>query len=188
MQPKRRSHYAHTVAMTLISITIAITISGCATPYKEPTGDSVASIEFIDETSQPMSVHMHGDSKECTDRTNTGGVQAKSERKLVVPANQDVVFTVGMDPKGTNFALMFGAVGALIAANTHLGCTPTIDFVPEVGRTYIFRMNTDSKNCSYQFYAKPSANQRPEEATPVAFTEREWIRAATEAGPFCKKK
>jgi hypothetical protein len=172
----------------LLSVGTVVFAAGCATPYKEPTGSNVASIEFIDETSQPMSVHLHGDAKECTDRVNTGGVQPNSRRKVVVRAEQSTAFTVGMDPKGLGISHMFGALGALLGANTYKGCTPTLDFIPEAGRTYVFRMNSDASVCSYQFFARPLAGQPADEAVPVNFTQREWIRASTETGPFCKKK
>ena len=177
----------------LLSVATAVAISGCAAPqYIEPAGNSIASIEFIDEASErTMSIYFHGDSKECTDRTTAGLVQPKSQRKLAIPAGQDLVFTVGLNASiGKSLAILAtgGAIGGLIAASTYKGCLPTIDFVPEVGGIYVFRMNLDGKDCSYQFFAKPSANQQSDKALPVAFTTREWIRAFGEAGPFCKKK
>lgn len=164
----------------------AMFITGCATSYKEPNGEKVASIEFINEASEPMSLHLHGGAEECTDRMSAGTVQGKSERKLVVPSAENVVFTVGMTPNGTSIRRVFGIAGLI--ATAHKGCTPTIDFTPETGRSYVFRINSDGNDCNYQFYLKPSASQQPEEVVPVAFTKRDWIRAMSESGPFCKKK
>jgi hypothetical protein len=175
----------------LLSVATAIAISGCVKPYIEPTGTSIASIEFINDAPETMPIYLHGDSKECTDRMSAGFVQPKAQRKLIIPAGQNLVFTAGVNVgTGKSIALgaMGGAIGGLVAATIYKGCLSTIDFFPEVGGTYVFRMNSDGKDCSYQFFAKPSANQRPDEVLPVAFTTREWIRAMGEAGPFCKKK
>ena len=152
--------------------------------YQEPTGSSVATIEFINESTSPMATHFYKDATECTDRTNAGGVPASSQRKLLIPAGKNLAFTVAMDPKGASAALAFGALGALLLSNQ--GCTPTIDFVPEVGRTYVFRMKSEANDCVYHFYATPQAGQT--EASNVPLTKREWIRPMGEAGPFCTKK
>lgn len=174
-------------AATHILLLMAVmSITGCATNYKEPTGEKVASVEFINESSEPMSLELYGGAKECTNRMRAGQVQAKSERKLAVPAGEDTVITVGMTPNGTNIQRTFGIVGLI--ATAHKGCRPTVDFTPETGRAYVFRMNSDGSDCSYQFYVKPSPNQRPDEVVPVVFTERNWIRPMSESGPFCKSK
>jgi len=184
---KREHHPAHTVAMALF-ITVAVTLTGCATPYKEPTGNSIASIEFVNDGSEPMVVHFHGGAEECTDRMKAASVQPNAQHKLAVAAGKNEVFTVGMTPNGKNTMRVFGVVGVLASMPFHKGCTPTIDFVPEVGRAYEFRMSSEGNTCNYQFYSKPSATQRAEKPVFVAFTEREWIRAMGEGGPFCKKK
>lgn len=184
---KREHHPAHTVALTLL-ITVAVTLAGCATPYKEPAGDSIASIDFINDGSEPMVVYFHRGPEECTDRMKAGGVQPNAHRKLVVAAGKNEVFTVGMSPNGKNTMRVFGVVGVLASMPLHKGCTPTIDFVPEVGRAYEFSMSSEGNDCRYQLHSKPSATQRAEKPVFVAFTEREWIRAMDEAGPFCKKK
>jgi hypothetical protein len=173
--------------ITLFVVALTTSIVGYAGEYQEPVGDATAKIEFIDDASQKMSIHFYADSKECTDRTNSG-VKPNEQRKLAIVAGQDVTFTVGMDPKGASAALSFGAIGALVGANIFKGCTPTITFHPEAGRNYVFRMNTDGKDCSYKFYAKPAAEgAQPGEELPVAFGEREWFRAWGNSGPWCKK-
>jgi hypothetical protein len=192
MLSRSTAHRTNTCQHILVlTAALTITIPGHAATYKEPTDGPTASIEFVDESpSQKMSLHFHGGAEECTDRINVGGVQANSRRALVVPAGKEFVFTAGMDPNGAGMALLgLGAVGGLMAAsNTNTSCTPTIDFVPEAGSAYMFRMTTDGKGCGFKFHLKPSATQSPDDAPPVAFETRQWIRAWGSSGPFCKKK
>jgi hypothetical protein len=189
MQSKKDVHHLPMPLLRAVSIcTAALVASGCAVPYKEPTGKSTATIEFIDDASDKMSVHLHGDAKECTDRASAGFVASKSQRALTIPAGDQLVFTVGMDAGSAGqLALAFGAIGVALMP-TYVGCTPTIDFVPEVGKSYVFRMNSDGKNCSFRFYGRSAVSQKTEDLSPVTFTTREWIRANGEAGPWCKKR
>lgn len=162
----------------------AIVLAGCATQYVAPAGGPISTIEFTNEAPKPMSVHLHGGSAECTDRRSAGLVKPESVRKVAVPAGSSFVFTAGVDTGNPSAFGALGAAGGIIAALTYKGCTPTIEFVPEANRAYLFRMTSDGKDCSYQFTTQDSNGK----VQPVMFTAREWIRASTEAGPFCRKK
>jgi hypothetical protein len=157
---------------------------GCAVPYQEPSGDSVATIEFRNESAGAMSTHMYAGAKECTDRTAPGGVQAQSKKRVKVLAERRLVFTAGMDTKGAGAVLAFGALGAVVGGSIYKGCTPTIDFFPERGRTYVFSMASDGSTCTFRFYSESPLGGGEE----VKFSEREWIRPMGESGPFCRKK
>lgn len=165
-----------------------LALLGCATPYQEPTGNAVASIEFIDDAPGPMSVHLHGDSTECTNRVSPGLVQPKSSRKLKVQAGQSLVFTTGIDAPGSQAVFALGTIGALAGPAFIKGCRATLEFIPEEGRTYMFTMRYIDGACGYQLVeeSSPSSSQGP--TVPVRFETRKWIRAMTEAGPFCEKK
>ncbi|WP_157634412.1 hypothetical protein [Variovorax sp. Root318D1] len=171
-----------------VLLTAPLVLLGCATPYQEPTGKAVASIEFVDDAPGPMSVHLHGDSKECTDRVNPGLVQPKSSRKLKVQAGQSLVFTTGIDAPGSLVLFAMGAVGALAGPAFIKGCSATLEFIPEEDRAYIFTMRYIDGGCGYRLVEASSPNSFSGPAVPVKFEVRKWIRAMTEAGPFCEKK
>lgn len=160
-------------------------VGACAAPYKEPTVEPKATIEFVDDAAYKMSVHFHGGAEACTDRTSAGFVEALSKRTLNVPAGKPLVMTVGMDAgyRGQISLVVGGAVGAAFQP-TYKGCTPTVEFMPEVGKAYVFRMSSDGSDCVHQFYKSPGA----ETETSVVFSTREWVRAAGEAGPWCKAR
>lgn len=158
---------------------------GCASPYKEPVTGPKATIEFVDEAAYKMSVHFHDGVETCTGRTSAGLVEARSQRSINVPADKAIVMTVGMDAgyRGQISLVVTGALGALVQP-TYKGCTPTLEFVPEAGRTYVFKMNSDGVDCTHQLYVSPSVGV----SRAVAFNAREWIRAAGESGPWCKRR
>lgn len=89
-----------------------------------------------------------------------------------------------------------GALGALAVVTatspavreTKKACIPTIDFLPEPSRNYVFQLNSDKTDCSFKFAVRPAQGQQPDENESVAFAKREWIRAWDDSGPFCKKK
>lgn len=166
-----------------------LVLLGCAAPYKEPTTGPKASIKFINGGADKMSVHFHQGAAECTDRTSAGFIEAKLPRSLAVPAGKEVVMTAGIDPGDRALLALAigGAVGAVLAPSFK-GCTPTIEFLPEAGKSYVFRMSSDGNACTHQFYAVSASTQRAEEVHPVQFISRDWIRAAGEAGPWCKKR
>jgi hypothetical protein len=180
---------------------IAITISGCVTPpskYIEPTGQSVATIDFIDETNVPMGVDIYKDATECTDRTVAGPIQPKIPKKLRVSAGKELAFTAAVRLNGESnktvgtLGAMGGALGALTALTvmsaTNNVCITTIEFLPEADRNYVFQLNTDGVSCGYTLVTGPTPGQQTNEAVPVIFNKREWIRAWGESGPWCKKK
>src|SRR3989304_8332544 len=79
----------------IFCVVIAITISGCVTPpshYIEPTSQSVATIDFINETNVPMGVDIYKDATECTDRTVAGPIQPKIPKTLRVSAGKELDF------------------------------------------------------------------------------------------------
>lgn len=200
-------HRPHSIPALGLPLFTTIVLAGCAAPlYQEPTSGPTAKIEFIDKTPQPMSLHLHGGVKECTDRINVGGVAAGTSRTVTIQAGQKQVFTVGVNSENANFEV-FGKIGLAVGLRgsgyvlrerpcytteclnkrqVFLGCAPTIDFLPEAGRSYVFQMDSNDKSCQYQFYAKPLAGQTEPEFAQIPFSERQWIRAFGEAGPFCK--
>ncbi|MDP9992842.1 hypothetical protein J2W28_003218 [Variovorax boronicumulans] len=168
---------------------IPLALLGCAAPYREPATGPKASIKFVNDGKDKMSVHFHEDAAECTNRTSTGLIEPKSSRSIAVPAEKEVVLTTGMDP-GDRMLIAIavgGAVGAALMPSFK-GCTPTVEFIPEAGMSYVFRMNSDGSDCTHQFYAVSPSAQGPDEVRPVQFVPREWIRAFGESGPWCKKK
>ena len=178
-----------------------ITISGCVTPpsqYIEPTSQSVATIDFINETNVPMGVHFYSGVAECTDRAVSGLIQPRIPKALRVSAGNELVFTslVKLNSESNKtvgtLGAMGGALGALTALTvmsaTNNECITSIEFHPEAGRNYVFQLNTDGVNCSYTFVTGPTLSQQTNEAVPVIFSKRDWIRAWGESGPWCKKK
>ncbi len=91
----------------LIVDTIAIK-ARAASLCQESGSGPLATIEFIDQTNNPMAVHLHGGSEQCTARVKVGVVKAKSSCTIAVAAGKNHVFTVGVDADGT--ALAFWAV------------------------------------------------------------------------------
>ncbi len=177
----------------LLTAALALASSGCAVPYIEPTDTNVARIKFINESTNEMFIRFYGDARECTDRTNAGLVQPKSQKTLAVPAGKEIAVTFGINKNAaaSKVAALGGAVGALgfvLFAPSYKDCMPTIDFNPKIGRTYSFRMNTSGGDCSYQLVTEPLENQSQREAEAMAFTQRKWIMPMGEAGPFCEKK
>lgn len=169
---------------------IAASLSGCTTPYVNATGPATASIEFIDEAPNKMSVAAYAGAEECKNRANIGLIEPKEKRKIVVPTGGNFVFTVAMDTFASKMqftmAVMGGGAvgGGAWASSNPNGCKPTIDFTPASGKSYIFRLDSDGSTCKYQFSEQKSAT----EVLPVSFVERVWITPWDERGPFCKKK
>ncbi len=189
----------------LLFVAIPFAISGCAISppqYKEPSGQSDASITFMNETPVPMEIYIHADATECTDRSSAGKIQANTLKTLRVFTDKALVFTVAVNLQNERnktlggLGVFGGALGALAVVavtspdvkDTKNVCIPTIDFLPEAGHNYVFKLNSDVNGCSYKFVDSPTQNQKFAEAIPVAFTTREWIRAWGESGPFCKRK
>jgi hypothetical protein len=186
----------------LLSVAIAVSISGCATStpqYKEPTGQSVAPIDFMNETLVPMMLYFYADAAECTDRTFAGLIQPKTLKTLHVSTDKELAFRAVVnlqqerDKNLSRVGALGGALGALAVIAVTVPavkdeCMPTIDFLPEAGRNYVFQLNSDGNNCSYTFVSRPTQSQQSDDAVPVSFTKREWIRPWGESGPFCKKK
>jgi len=178
---------------TLLAVTLIVASSGCAVSYVEPTDKNIARINFVNNTAEQMFVRLYGDAKECTNRTNAGSVQAASHRTIVVPAGKDLALTFGINTNrsASKAAALGGAAGAtgfLLLAKSNKGCMLTIDFNPEVGRTYSFQMNATEGDCAYQLVTEPSASQGSGKAEALAFTVRKWIMPFGEGGPFCEKK
>ena len=106
----------------------------------------------------------------------------------MIRAGKELAFTVGMDINGAGPAFATGVIPTLITGG-YRGCTPTLDFVPEAGRAYVFHINTDGKDCLYRFYEKPaSEDQKSDQELPIKFAQREWFRAWGNSGPWCKAK
>lgn len=158
---------------------------GCASPYKEPVTGPKATIEFVNEAAYKMSVHFDDGVETCTGRTSAGLVEAQSRKSIEVPADKALVMTVGMDAgyRGHISLVVTGALGALVQP-TYKGCTPTLEFVPEADKTYVFKMISDGVDCTHQLNVL-LAGGAPK---PVAFLARERTRAAGESGPWCKRR
>ena len=164
----------------------------CGTPYVKPAGDEVASIQFIDETQGKMSVHFYQNSKKCTDRITAVFVKPKSSRTFDLVAGKSQVFSIGIDSPGAVGLFTTGSVlggvfgGLLIESALEGGCSVTLEFVPESNHKYVFLVLPDGEGCGYQLFEKPVKDAVSNKAKPVSFKKREWIRANTSAGPFCK--
>jgi hypothetical protein len=195
---------------TAATAVLLASLSGCYTTYQAPTSGPTAQIEFFDSTPEHLSLHLHNGAKECTDRVNVGGVPGKSRRTVTVPAGQPLVFTVGVDAEYARTAL-FAPIGVAVGLKVaglqakpakcaappcaapeprqkFAGCTPTIEFTPESGHSYVFHMASNQKDCTFDFFEAAQAGINDGDAPAVAFVQREWVRGLTEAGPFCKAK
>jgi hypothetical protein len=167
-----------------VCFAFAVAVLGCAAPYKEPSGRPTASIEFVDDASDPLSLHFHAGAKECTNRTTAPPVAPRSRRTITVVAGEPVVFTAGMDPGGKAKSAFGLAAAGFVNVPIYRGCTPTIEFVPRAGGVYIFRIASDGTDCTYSFLARSTGTNQAA-VTPISFNQRAWMRAVTEAGPWC---
>ncbi len=172
----------------LLALVLASPLIAHGGKYQEPTGDSIASIEFVNDSAQTMTIQIFADAKECTDRGLTFA-KAGERKMLGVATGHDLAFNAATDSKSVGPLFAFGALSAALGANMLKGCYPVIEFHPEPGHTYVFRMGSDGKDCLYKFYEKAVAeNSQPSEEINVPFVSREYVRAWGESGPWCKKK
>ncbi|HEY8026360.1 MAG TPA: hypothetical protein VIF60_17490 [Burkholderiaceae bacterium] len=172
---------------TLLAFMLAAPLTASAGKYQEPTGEGTASIEFVNDSAQTMSIQIFADPKECTDR-GVAFAKAGEQKKLAIAAGRNLAFNAATDSKSVGPLFAFGALGAALGASTLKGCYPVIEFHPEPGHTYIFRMGSDGKDCLYKFYEKPAADSaQAAEENQVPFTPREYVRAWGDSGPWCKK-
>ena len=161
-------------------------------PYQEPETGDTAIIEFISEADEIMGVSLYEGSKECTDRLGAGPVEERAAKSIKVSSEENVVFTASMDVGSGMFLFSSGIAlggafgGLLVDSALEQGCSTTLQFSPQAGRHYIFRMFSDGEGCGYQLFEKPSSDNS-NKAKEVSYTKREWIRPTDEAGPFCKK-
>lgn len=168
-------------------------LAGCTTEstYKEPTGASTATIEFINEARNSVVVDFYADSKECTNRKSAGHLEPNVHRQIVVPAGQNIALSVSMrfHPELQQALLDIGGfLGALLAATSDQGCIEILDFTPESGKAYALRFASDGRACEYDIYEQQVKPYQLGGHAPVEFTVRERVRAFDESGPFCKKR
>jgi hypothetical protein len=123
-----------------------------------------------------MSVHIYGDSTECTNRQPLVPlIQAGETRRTAVLSNQEVTFTVGQDL----------AVESSPEGLVRRGCLATLTFRPERGKRYLFRFKSAFGACTYQL---SEAADNGNAAGPTPFVTRPWVRALAESGAFCKAR
>ncbi|HSV53220.1 MAG TPA: hypothetical protein VLJ57_13970 [Burkholderiaceae bacterium] len=61
----------------------------------------------------------------------------------------------------------------------------TAAFVPKPMKVYSFEYRQSGQSCSYRLLDITNGEMN---ATPVAFTERQWLRPVGESGPFCSAR
>ncbi|ASU41000.1 hypothetical protein hmeg3_23660 [Herbaspirillum sp. meg3] len=131
-----------------------------------------------------MGAYTYDGPEQCTDRKGLGAIKPNTERTVNVPANKRIVLTVGIDLgfQPAQLLMAGGAVGGLLMAAVYKGCTPTIDFVPQEGQQYVFRIDKELTTCAYHFEIASATNDT---VPPLKYAEREWTRPVGESGPFC---
>lgn len=176
-----------------LALVVPIISSACMTAYVEPEHDNVARINFVNEGVGSMAIHFYNDASECTDRLTAPGVKTNEAKTYRISAGRDLAFTVSKDPQGTRALFSSGVAlggaigGVMVESALNSGCIPTIEFVAEKGRDYVFRMFSGAEECRYQFFQMPQISAPSQRATDVTFRKRQWIRPLGEAGPFCEK-
>ena len=173
----------------LMALPLAAMLSSCTTPYQEPAGSSLASIEFVNDTAEVMGMQLYLDSTECTNRKSAGFVDPRRARKVSILGRQNLGITVIMDANRRTLPIALnGPMAGAIISHSEEACHPTINFAPQVGHAYVFKARSDGKTCTFQFFERPSANQRPDEEVAVEYTRRIWTKPMTESGAWCKKQ
>lgn len=161
---------------TLAAALVSCALVGCVSTYRAIEGPSAAVLSFRNESPGQMSVHIYGDSTECTNRQPLVPlVQADETRRTAVLSNQEVTFTVGQDL----------AVDASPAGLVRRGCLATLTFRPERGKRYLFQFRSAFGACTYQL---SEAGDHAGASRPTPFVTRTWVRALAESGAFCKPR
>jgi hypothetical protein len=157
---------------------LALLLGGCVSTYVEPVGEERAPVEFVNDSPLPMGHLIYRGAAECTDRAGIGKLLAPGERRIVyVTAKEETAFEVSQDISHT-----LGVSGAIPEVFT--GCVATISFQADMTKKYSFSLRQANGACSFSFTETGSDGQ----VGPVAYEKREWIRALSESGPFCKPK
>ena len=181
-----------TINLVIVAL-LLLHLSACrlaVKQYEEPSS-SFATIEFKSEADAKMSVYLYEGYEACTDRLGVGAVEPKSGKLVRVPAGSQFVFSSSIDSAVAG--LLFGGGVALggvfgglaVGSAMEQGCRATLQFFPEEGRSYVFRMFSDGKGCGYQLFEKPPDNQA-NATRPVDYVKRTWRRPFDESGPFCE--
>ncbi len=150
-------------------------LAGCSTGYTPPPPSAAASLQFVNKTTLPIALYLYDDATECTGRHVMKALTPQEERVVPVPAGKPVAFAITHDVK--HDYTPFDRVAT--------GCIETLSFKPELGGSYVFRLDSDGYRCVYQFSEASKVQQGL--GAQVAFVKREALRATSEAGPFCRK-
>jgi hypothetical protein len=159
-------------------VLLACLLAGCSTGYTSympPPPSAAASLQFVNGTTLPITVHLYDDAAECTGRHLLKALKPQEERVVPVPAGKAVAFAITYDV--TLDRMPFERIPP--------GCGVTLSFKPEQGGNYVFRLDSpDAHRCVYRF--NDASKVQPSPAAQVPYIKREAVRATSEAGPFCR--
>lgn len=164
-------------------IVLLVFISGCVSTYNPPAGSRTASLEFFNNSDAAMSTHLFMSAKDCADRVNLGLVDEQEGKLINVVAGDIIVISAGMDTRSGRNEDVFEGNGGSDGIKEYKGCTPMLEFYPEEGKSYILKMRDTDEGCAYTFGEKDK-----DKILAVPFVERGFIRALSDAGPFCESK
>jgi len=146
----------------------------CQTPYVEPAGGERASIEFVNESSLPMSQMVYRGAAECTDRQKIGELLRPGERRITNVPTGAAAVEVSAD-----FSRMYTQYGTFAS-----GCIIPISFQANKAKKYRLTFRQTDNACSFDFTEVTSDGR----TNSTAYEQREWIKPFSESGPFCRPK
>ncbi|MEI9888339.1 MAG: hypothetical protein WDN08_17930 [Rhizomicrobium sp.] len=137
----------------------------CTTMYVAPVGEDLAEATVINMASEPVSIFIYGDAKECTDRKVISPIVAPGERR-----------TLGLAAKRYVAMTVIEAIG-------NRACFATFDFRPEAGGRYNIRFKQSGDAC---FVLVTDLHGGAQER-PVHINKRVWTRPFVERSPSCER-
>jgi hypothetical protein len=153
-------------SMTLSLLCLSIALASCAGKYTPPTGGSTASLKIENASVfQLLKVEEFDHPSTCAGVLNMhegSGIASYATHSVRVKA-------------GTRFYLRL--VGLSSAKATSLSdprhkCTIAVSFVPDAGRSYFARFESQGHKCYLQFVEQLSAAHRADKFLPVAGLQR----------------
>lgn len=147
--------------------------NSCRTPYQQPDGMDLASIDILNYSDYPISQIIYRNAADCTGREEIGDLLQPGERNTANIAAGDATVQVG----AASSPLIYTRYGGR-------SCVMPISFHADRSKRYRLAFRISGDTCSIEF-SEVAMNGR---ATPAAFDEREFSAPLTSAGSFCSER